>query len=73
MKDIIINNIKFKDIPENFDDITITKYSQVFENITEEMNYIEQQVQAVSVIYGLTVDEVYNIHGDVFAAMVDEI
>jgi hypothetical protein len=37
------------------------------------MNYIEQQAIAVSGIYNIPLNEVYNIHGEVFSAMVDEI
>jgi hypothetical protein len=30
MRDIIINDVKFKDIPESLEDITIKQYEDIF-------------------------------------------
>jgi hypothetical protein len=73
MKDIVINDRTFKDIPENFDDVTIKQYERLFKNITEDMNYMEQQAVAVSELYNIPLEEIYDINGGVFSVMVDEV
>jgi hypothetical protein len=37
------------------------------------MTYIDQQAVAVSHLYNIPLDEVYDINGGVFSVMVDEI